>query len=310
MLDRESPSPLRYVSKKVCTQYAVTASCRRPDIPQLAEDAEHAAHDAALHEGAVVAEHVMERAADRDEEPPVGRYAIIDRPDVADDLNARRVGCGAVVAQEEHERLMESGLDHAAVRSAVDVDACLASRIFVAELRSHRAAEGVSEYSHARHVEPTSEPARRVRRVQPSEAIEDERDVAGPRRHHPARTPFHLVAIRNHTDLRVVLLRSSHHPAVGEDDAARAIRRIEAHHDVPVTRQILGECRVVQHSRRSARSDDHHGIRSLLRRHVGVTSTVPVHVRCVSRQKRPDVRVVGGVGLRAQSSRKVVIDDG
>ena len=35
MLDREAPSPLRYVSKKVRTQYAVTASWRRPDMPSL-----------------------------------------------------------------------------------------------------------------------------------------------------------------------------------------------------------------------------------------------------------------------------------
>jgi hypothetical protein len=32
---RETPVPLRYASKKLCKQYAVTASCRRPSMPSL-----------------------------------------------------------------------------------------------------------------------------------------------------------------------------------------------------------------------------------------------------------------------------------
>src|SRR6266446_1317974 len=130
---------------------------------------------------------------------------------------------------------------HATVRRAVDVDACLAPGILVAELQGHGPTEGVTEYSHARHVEPSSERSGRIRRVQPSEAIEHERDIAGPRGQDPAHTPFHLSPVRNHTCFRVVLLRPSHYPAVGEHDASRAIGGIEAHHDVPVAGQILGE---------------------------------------------------------------------
>ncbi len=136
---------------------------------------------------------------------------------------------------------MADGLDHATVRRAVDVDACLAPGILVAELQGHGPTEGVTEYSHARHVEPSSERSGRIRRVQPSEAIEHERDIAGPRGQDPAHTPFHLSPVRNHTCFRVVLLRPSHYPAVGEHDASRAIGGIEAHHDVPVAGQILGE---------------------------------------------------------------------
>jgi hypothetical protein len=109
---------------------------------------------------------------------PVRRDAIVDGLDVGADLNARRIGSIAVVAQEEHEWLTEPGLDHATVRRAVDVDACLAPGILVAELQGDGPTEGVTEYSHARHVEPSSEPGR-IRRVQPSEAIEHERDIAG-----------------------------------------------------------------------------------------------------------------------------------
>jgi hypothetical protein len=51
---------------------------------------------------------------------------------------------------------------------------------------------------------------------------------------------FHLGAVWHHTDFRVVPLRPVHHSAVREHDPSGAIRRIEAHHNVAVTGQILG----------------------------------------------------------------------
>ena len=67
------------------------------------------------------------------------------------------------------------------------------------------------------------------------------------------------------TEFRIILRRPSHHPAVRENDGIRAIGGIEAHDDVAVTGQILGECRVIPHLGRSPRSHDHHRVRSLLR---------------------------------------------
>ena len=64
-LSRETPVSLRYASKKLCTQYAVTASWRRPSIPSNAEHTEHPQHDMALQQGSVVAEGEMVRATDR-----------------------------------------------------------------------------------------------------------------------------------------------------------------------------------------------------------------------------------------------------
>ena len=107
----------------------------------------------------------MERTADHGTRPPVGRCTIVDGLNVVKDLRARRVGCVAVIAQEEHEWLTESRLDHAAMRSAIDVDAGLATWIIVAELRCNRSSKRVTEYSHARHVEPTGKLSGRVLRV-------------------------------------------------------------------------------------------------------------------------------------------------
>src|SRR5713226_4733713 len=88
---------------------------------KFSQDTEHSSHDTALQQRAVVTEREVERASDRHAQPPVRGDAIIDGLDVALDLNARRVGFIAVVAQEEHERLRQPISDHAAVRSAIDV---------------------------------------------------------------------------------------------------------------------------------------------------------------------------------------------
>src|SRR5260370_3994017 len=170
-------------------------ACVDTELPQHPEPSPH---DTALQQSAVVTEGKVERAADRGVQPAVRRNMIVDGFDVAYDLNAFRVGRSAVVAQEEHEWLTEPGLDHAAVRSTVDVDACLAPGILVAELRGHGPTKGVTEHSYASHVEPSTELPGRVRRVQPSQAAEHERDVAGPPGHHPPPPPSHLAPSRHH----------------------------------------------------------------------------------------------------------------
>ena len=125
----------------------------------LSRQTKHPAHDTALQQGAVVAEHEVEGASNRHAQSPVGRDAIIDRLDVGLDLSARRVGLPAVVAEEKHERLREPVSKHAAVRSAVDVDAGLAPGILVAELQGHGPTQRVTEYAHARHIDASGEPS-------------------------------------------------------------------------------------------------------------------------------------------------------
>ena len=65
-----------------------------------------------------------------------------------------------MIAQEEHERLPEPCIDDAPMRRAIDVDSCPATETFVAELCRHGSAEGVTEYSHARQVESSTELSR------------------------------------------------------------------------------------------------------------------------------------------------------
>src|SRR5712692_8360144 len=109
------------------------------------------------------------------------RQTIVNRLDVGQDLTADRVRRIAVVAHQEHERLMKACLNDAAEGLTVHIDPCLASGIVVAKLRGCRPTKGVTKYSHARHVEPSRELAGRVRAIQPLQPVEYERDVGGPR---------------------------------------------------------------------------------------------------------------------------------
>src|SRR6267154_3096714 len=90
--------------------------------------------DMALQQGSVVAEEKMICAADRDLQPPVRWQVIINRLNVGLDLTGLRVGFAAVVAEDEHEGLMETFLNHAAERLAVQIDSGLTPGIVVAEL--------------------------------------------------------------------------------------------------------------------------------------------------------------------------------
>ena len=92
---------------------------------------------------------------------------------------------------------------------------------------------------------------------------------------------------------------------VREGDDIRAVRGIEAHDDVPVTGQILGEGRVIRHLGRGPCSHDHDGIRSQLRGHIGVMNTVPMNLGRIFRQKSPET--AAGCGRRPHLSWHVVV---
>src|SRR5437867_4284376 len=83
----------------------------------------------------IVGEREMVRATDHDAWPSVSRQTIVNRSNVGPDLAAIRVGRYiAVVAQEEHERLVDPCLNDAAHWSTVNIDAGLTPGIVVAEL--------------------------------------------------------------------------------------------------------------------------------------------------------------------------------
>jgi hypothetical protein len=107
----------------------------------------------ALQQRSVVAEQEMVRAADLDQQSSVPRQTIINRLDVGLDLTALQVG-RVLVAQEEHEGLVQTRLNDAAKWTAIHIDARLAPRMLRAELCGLRPAKGVTEYPRARHVEP------------------------------------------------------------------------------------------------------------------------------------------------------------
>jgi hypothetical protein len=96
------------------------------------------------------------------------------------DLAGLRVGLALVIAQKKHERLSDSIAHDAAKGSPVHIDASLASGIVVAELQGCGTTERVAEHPDALHIEPSQEPARRVRRVQSFELIEREAHISAP----------------------------------------------------------------------------------------------------------------------------------
>src|SRR6266498_1376567 len=108
-------------------------------------------------------------AGDHDAQPSIRRQSIVNRLDVGHDLTADGIGRIAVVAQEEHERLMKALPHDAAEWLTVHVDARLAAGIVVAELKGGGPAERVAEDAHPRQVEPSREPA-----VQPLQPVEYE----------------------------------------------------------------------------------------------------------------------------------------
>ncbi|SPE55223.1 hypothetical protein SBV1_2100002 [Verrucomicrobia bacterium] len=104
---------------------------------------------------------------------------IVDRSNIGHDLAALCVRC-FLVAEEKHEVLTQAGLNDAAKRTTVNIDADLASGILRAELRCLSPTEGMAEDTYSRHVKPAGEFAGGVGSVEPFELIKDESDVGGP----------------------------------------------------------------------------------------------------------------------------------
>src|SRR6267142_6177058 len=184
--------------------------------------------DMTLQQRAVVAEEEMICAADCDLQPPVRWQVIVNGLNVGLDLTGLRVGFAAVVAEDEHEWLMETLLNHAAERLAVHINPGLTPGIVVAELKGCRSTKGMTKYSDLRHVQARLELARRVCGIQPFQAIEHEANISDPRGQHSVYATFPLGLLLALAEFRVVLRRSSHYPAVRENDDARAIGSVEA----------------------------------------------------------------------------------
>src|SRR5882762_8923010 len=106
-----------------------------------------------LQQGSVIAEEEMICAADGDLQPSARRQVIINRLNVGLDLTGLRVGFAAVVAEDEHERLMETSLNDTAERLTIDIDSGLAPRIVMAELQRSRPTKRVAKHSDPRHVQ-------------------------------------------------------------------------------------------------------------------------------------------------------------
>ncbi len=100
---------------------------------------------------------------------------IVDRLDVGLDFIDLGIGRKiTLTAEQEHEWLMETSLNNTAEWSPVDVDACLAPGIIMAELRGLRPTEGVTQYSYPRQVKPARKPAGHIQGVQLFQVIEHE----------------------------------------------------------------------------------------------------------------------------------------
>ena len=120
----------------------------------------------------------MVRTADHDAQPSIRRQTIVNRLDVHHDLTVFRGGRKiTVVAQEEHERCLNTCLNDATDRSTVNIDAGLAPGIVAAELQGLRTSKGMPEYADACQVEASRELARRVQLLQ---SIKYESDVGRP----------------------------------------------------------------------------------------------------------------------------------
>ena len=137
--------------------------------------------------------------------------------------------------------------NHAAQQQSIQIDRCLAPGIVVAELRGLRPAKGVTENAHATHVQPPGELAGGVCCIELLQAINHKPNV----RIHAASS---LLPRRSKSsagkELRVILWKSRDHPAIRERNHEGAIRGVDPYDDVAVTRQVLGQRRVIPNLKR------------------------------------------------------------
>ena len=190
-----------------------------------------------------------------------------------------RIGLAFVVAQEKHERLSDAFADDTAEWSPVHVDAGLAPRIVMAELQGFGTTERVAEHSDPLHIEPSGEPARRVRRVQSFELIECKAHVGA-----PCLDQFvgEMLLLRPADQVGIVLRRPRNHPSVREHHHETSIGCVETRQHIPVTRKVFGKARIVRRQGRKSSSHEYHGIRTMLRRYVGVANTMCADPRQIS----------------------------
>src|SRR5258708_30360104 len=89
---------------------------------------------------------------------------------------AGRTGAAAQVVLNDHKRLIEARPNHVTGEVAIDIDAGLAARIHMADLRGRRSPKGMPEDAETREVKTPAEHAPR-RRVQPVKLVHDEDHV-------------------------------------------------------------------------------------------------------------------------------------
>ena len=92
----------------------------------------------ALQQGPVFAEAEVIRAAYEYFKPAVARQPIVNGADVRFDWAGLRIGLASVVAQQEHEGLVQTDLNDVAQRTAVYINPRFAPGILRAELRGLR----------------------------------------------------------------------------------------------------------------------------------------------------------------------------
>lgn len=85
-----------------------------------------------------------------------------------------------MVAQKEEERLFQTIGDHAAKRSAIQIDSGFAPAIVMTKLERGGASKGMPDDSQALHVPTASEAARRLTGIQPHQLVDDELRILDP----------------------------------------------------------------------------------------------------------------------------------
>lgn len=172
----------------------------------------------------------MLRGVDANVIARAGRYRAQDRMNIVLECMADGIGASAHVVLHDHERLIEAGLYHVTGETTINVDASLAARIHVTNLRRRRSSEGMPEDAKPREVEMTAE---RVphRRVQPVKLVHDKDHILRPDHHQ-------LIACRLRIRACVELPGGCrfYDASIREDHHIGAIGRRDGEEDVAVAR--------------------------------------------------------------------------
>src|SRR5262249_20884866 len=120
---------------------------------------QQSSNQTAFQQRPIVAKRKVKRSPYGDTRPSVDRQMIVERLDIR--LHGAAVWIRRVDLRAEHEqeRLTHALMNHRAERDPIDIDAGLAPRIVVTELRGLRSAERVAKHADAREVNPACEAA-------------------------------------------------------------------------------------------------------------------------------------------------------